>query len=116
LKIERKAKPKPKKPNPIYADEIKIMPSQQTVNNRIQLLKSGFKKYASIRKLPIDAETKWSLEVVSIDSSYPIPPNFLNDPNIDIDTKGKLYSIQSIIKFTNTINQNKLDWIRVMKS
>lgn len=87
-----------------------------TIAKRMELMKSGFKKYTSIRKIPMDAETKWSLEIVALSPDYAIPANFMQDVTISANQKGKLYTAQTIQSFCAKLNASKSQWIEVMKA
>lgn len=95
---------------------IKTVINSDIVAKRMELMKSGFKKYTSIRKIPMDAETKWSLDLVALTSDFTPPPEFMRDSNLNVTQKGIYYSISKILEFCTKLNDSKADWIEVMKS
>jgi hypothetical protein len=77
---------------------------------RLDLLKSGFKAYVNPVKLPISAETKWMLEIVCLNEQ----PNPAQPKTVFDQARG--YLKDQLFQMQTNITQNKQNWINLMKS
>jgi hypothetical protein len=84
--------------------------SNPQTEDRIKLLKSGFKAYVNPIKLPISAETKWMLEIVCINDK----PAFVEPQNIYQQANN--YLVDQLYQTQDNITKNKQDWINLMKN
>lgn len=89
--------------------------SQQQIKTRLQLMKSGFKTFVSSIKIPMSAETKWTLEVVCLNNQPPVL-NVEQNSNLPITSQAKNYLQNYLWDMQNNINQNKQVWISAMKN
>jgi hypothetical protein len=85
------------------------------ISSRLDFLKNGFKTYVVSGRLPMSAETKWTLEVVCINEDPQIPENYLQ-MNIPSTDKARLYITNYLWSVANNININKQKWIDIMKN
>jgi hypothetical protein len=77
---------------------------------RLELTKSGFKSFVSKIRLPMNNDTKWTLEIVCL--SDQITPINENSPVTD---QAKNYLQNQLLNMQNEINTKKQEWLRLMK-
>lgn len=84
------------------------------ISTRLAFLKNGFKTYVVSGKLPMSAETKWTIEVVCINEDPQIPENYLK-MDLPPNSKASLYITNYLWSVANNININKQNWVDIMK-
>ena len=89
--------------------------NQQQIQTRLQLMKSGFKTFVSSIKVPMSAETKWTLEVVCL-NNQPLVLDIQQEPNLPITAQAKNYLQNHLWDIQVNINQNKQVWLSAMKN
>jgi hypothetical protein len=87
---------------------------QKQIQTRLQLMKSGFKTFVSSIKIPMSAETKWTLEIVCLNNK-PLNPEDSND-SLPITYQAKNYLQNHLWSIQSNINQNKQIWLNAMKN
>ena len=78
--------------------------AQNKASQKAKILSSGFKSYITPIKVPFPAETKWSLDIVSLDADIIKP-----EQDASLTDQAKFYIQDHLLKLQNTINRNKQD-------
>ena len=84
--------------------------STANIQDRLNLIKNGFKNFVSKIRLPMNNETKWTLEIVCLTPNI-IPAN--SQSNITLQAKNYLQNY--LLNMENQINTKKQEWLKVMK-
>jgi hypothetical protein len=85
--------------------------SDDKIQNRLQLLKGGFKQFVNSNRLPMSAETKWTLEIVCLNTA----PTAITNSDSVLE-KANFYIEDWIYKLQTNITSNKQQWIAAMKN
>jgi hypothetical protein len=88
---------------------------QKQIQTRLQLMKSGFKTFVSSIKIPMSAETKWTLEIVCLNNKV-TDLDAQQNPNPPITLQAKNYLQNHLWNIQTNINQNKQTWLSAMKN
>ncbi len=87
------------------------MTVKQGVQKKLQLIKQGFKSYVTPVRIPLSAESKWTLEIVCLNQ----PPATLPE-SPSITQKARAYIQNQLFQTQTEIDKNKQDWINTLKN
>jgi hypothetical protein len=84
--------------------------SQANIGDRLDLIKNGFKNFISKIRLPMNNDSKWTLEIVCLTSQIS-PVN----QSSSFTMQAQNYLQNHLLKMEENINTKKQEWLKVMK-
>ena len=84
--------------------------STANINDRLDLIKNGFKNFVSKIRLPMNNETKWTLEIVCLNENLTPVTN-----QSSLTAQAKNYLQSYLLNMENEVNTKKQEWLKVMK-